>query len=204
MVVSLRGVQPLGSANDVFRVVIRQVNTGATNLSNGQRVDIYAYPDSTTPPQPLYRDLNPQHDQFQGRASSAEHQVFTNQRIVFDVDGVTPGRMDYGPGAEPPRSEQLPFNAFPGTPPPVPCFVAGTPIDTASGPRAIETLRPGDLVRTLDHGLQPLRWIGVRRVTGLGSFAPVRIAAGALDNTTDQTCGCRRSIGCSCAVGRPN
>jgi Hint domain len=44
-----------------------------------------------------------------------------------------------------------------------PCFTLGTLIATKDGPRAVETLRPGDLVRTFDHGLQPLRWIG--RVT---------------------------------------
>lgn len=163
-------------------MVIRQVNAGASDFLNGQRVDIYAFPDTTTPPEPLFRDLNPQHDQFQGRASSGEHQIFTNQNVFFDVDGVNSGRMDYGPGANPPRNEQLPFDAFPNTPPGVPCFVAGTLIDTASGPRAIETLRPGDLVRTLDHGMQPLRWIGTRTVSGMGHFAPVRIAAGAIGN----------------------
>jgi hypothetical protein len=44
------------------------------------------------------------------------------------------------------------------------CFTAGTLIDTGSGARAVETLRPGDPVRTLDAGVQPLRWIGQRLV----------------------------------------
>jgi len=34
-------------------------------------------------------------------------------------------------------------------------------------------------VLTLDDGPQPLRWIGRRRVAAQGSFAPIRIAAGA-------------------------
>ncbi|MFZ5964169.1 Hint domain-containing protein [Thalassococcus sp. BH17M4-6] len=62
----------------------------------------------------------------------------------------------------------------------VPCFVAGCLIDTADGPRAVETLRAGDLVVTKDNGLQPLRWRGQRRVAALGKFAPIRIAARAL------------------------
>ncbi|HCE71257.1 MAG TPA: type I secretion protein, partial [Ruegeria sp.] len=33
------------------------------------------------------------------------------------------------------------------------CFTPGTLIATAHGPRAIETLRPGDLIVTRDHGL---------------------------------------------------
>lgn len=62
------------------------------------------------------------------------------------------------------------------------CFVAGTLIDTATGPRAVETLRPGDLVQTLDDGPQQLLWTGRRRVPGMGAMAPVRFAAGALGN----------------------
>lgn len=58
------------------------------------------------------------------------------------------------------------------------CFVAGTLIETADGPQRIETLRPGDMVLTRDRGFQALRWVGMRRVAGVGKNAPVRIAAG--------------------------
>lgn len=65
------------------------------------------------------------------------------------------------------------------------CFCDGTLIDTPDGPRAVETLRQGDLVLTLDHGAQPIRWIGS---TGLDRVdltlapkrKPVLIRAGAL------------------------
>ncbi len=60
----------------------------------------------------------------------------------------------------------------------VPCFVAGTRIRTPDGDVAVETLRPGDLVETLDHGPQALRWVGSRRVCAQGPLAPVRIGAG--------------------------
>ncbi|WP_417718463.1 Hint domain-containing protein [Salipiger sp.] len=60
----------------------------------------------------------------------------------------------------------------------IPCFVAGTLIDTPDGARAVQTLRPGDLVSTRDHGAQPLRWIGRRVVSARGAMAPIRIAAG--------------------------
>lgn len=40
------------------------------------------------------------------------------------------------------------------------CFAKGTLITTATGPKAVEDLQTGDLVLTLDHGYQPLRWIG--------------------------------------------
>lgn len=64
----------------------------------------------------------------------------------------------------------------------VPCFVAGTLIETTNGPRRVEDLAPGDLVWTLDHGAQPLRWIGQRTVAALGSYAPVRVAAKTFGN----------------------
>ncbi|MBI1220905.1 MAG: type I secretion protein [Rhodobacteraceae bacterium] len=66
-----------------------------------------------------------------------------------------------------------------------PCFTPGTLIATPQGDRAVETLQPGDLVLTQDHGPQMLRWIGQRQVIGRGDFAPVRIAAGALGNRRD-------------------
>ena len=46
----------------------------------------------------------------------------------------------------------------------IPCFTAGTLIDTPSGPRAVEELRPGDLVTTRDHGPAPLLWAGASRL----------------------------------------
>ena len=60
----------------------------------------------------------------------------------------------------------------------IPCFVAGTNILTELGDRPVETLRPGVLILTRDDGMQPLRWIGWRKVSGLGEFAPIHIAAG--------------------------
>lgn len=64
----------------------------------------------------------------------------------------------------------------------VPCFTTGTPIITDKGERAVEDLAPGDKVLTLDHGFQPVRWIGSRTVAAIGNLAPVYFAAGALGN----------------------
>ncbi|WP_321365802.1 Hint domain-containing protein [uncultured Celeribacter sp.] len=58
-------------------------------------------------------------------------------------------------------------------------------IDTPEGPRFIETLQKGDLIHTLDHGPQPIRWIGSRRVAATGALAPIRIKAGTLGNLRD-------------------
>ena len=64
----------------------------------------------------------------------------------------------------------------------IPCFTPGTLIETALGPQPVETLREGDLVHTMDHGPQPIRWIGQRRVMGVGAFAPIRFDRGAIGN----------------------
>lgn len=58
------------------------------------------------------------------------------------------------------------------------CFVAGSVIETPSGLRKVQSLVPGDMVYTKDHGQQPVRWVGKRKVAGKGKFAPVRIAKG--------------------------
>lgn len=61
-----------------------------------------------------------------------------------------------------------------------PCFVAGARIAVPGGHARVEELAVGDLVETLDHGPQTVRWVGQRTVPGKGAFAPVRIEAGAL------------------------
>jgi hypothetical protein len=48
----------------------------------------------------------------------------------------------------------------------VPCFVAGTLIATLRGEVPVEELRIGDLVLNRDGWPSPVRWIGVRRLSG--------------------------------------
>lgn len=67
----------------------------------------------------------------------------------------------------------------------LPCFLASTLIETASGCRPVEHLKTGDLILTKDHGLRPIRWIGSRKLSKrdlvqLPHLRPIRIAAGAL------------------------
>ena len=67
----------------------------------------------------------------------------------------------------------------------VPCFASGTMIETDRGPRAVEDLAAGDLVRTRDNGLQSIRWTGQRALSAADLEAnprlqPIRIRAGAL------------------------
>ena len=67
----------------------------------------------------------------------------------------------------------------------VTCFTRGTLIMTDKGEVAIEGLQVSDLVVTRDHGLQPIRWIGSRKLRSselgvLPKLRPIRIKAGAL------------------------
>lgn len=66
------------------------------------------------------------------------------------------------------------------------CFASGTGILTPYGERPVENLVAGDLVQTLDNGLQPIVWAG-RQVTRAmaGAKAPVRVGRGLLGNSRD-------------------
>ncbi len=87
-----------------------------------------------------------------------------------DVDGGGQGRASIGQVND--------VNLFFG-------FITGTTIRTPNGGRAIETLKVGGLVTTMDRWPQPIRWIGRRNVAATDNAAPVFTKAGALDNTTD-------------------
>ncbi|MEM1273836.1 MAG: Hint domain-containing protein [Pseudomonadota bacterium] len=70
----------------------------------------------------------------------------------------------------------------------VPCFTAGTWIDTAAGPRRVESLRQGDLISTIDSGPQPLHHLTISEISLpelliRPSLRPIEIMAGAFGNT---------------------
>jgi hypothetical protein len=65
------------------------------------------------------------------------------------------------------------------------CFTRGTQIATAREEVAIEDLNVGDMVKTMDNGYRPIRWIGNRKLDQIDllhqpKLRPVRIRAGAL------------------------
>ena len=68
--------------------------------------------------------------------------------------------------------------------PPV-CFTRGTLIKTDQGELAIEELAAGDMVLTMDHEYQPIRWIGSSKRAATGDLAPILIRKGALGNDRD-------------------
>ena len=53
----------------------------------------------------------------------------------------------------------------------IPCFTPGTYIATPLGERPVEDLIAGDLIITRDHGLQAIRWVGHKVITGARLFA---------------------------------
>ncbi len=72
----------------------------------------------------------------------------------------------------------------------IPCFTTGARIATPCGDVPIEGLHVGDLVQTLDHGPQPIIWIGKRHLSQAELIAfpklrPVHIREGALGNDRD-------------------
>lgn len=68
----------------------------------------------------------------------------------------------------------------------VSCFTAGTMIDTPNGPVEIESLQPGDVVKTSDGNETQVRWLGTQfmdtRIRHPQLVNPICITAGALGN----------------------
>jgi hypothetical protein len=65
------------------------------------------------------------------------------------------------------------------------CFARGTLIETEHGPKAIEDLSPGDMVKTKDSGLQVIEWISSRKLSAqelqrMPHLRPIRFRKGAL------------------------
>ena len=69
----------------------------------------------------------------------------------------------------------------------IPCFTPGTRIATPQGERLVEDLKVGDRVITRDNGMQVIRWVGARDMSGdelqaAAHLRPVLIQKGALGN----------------------
>ncbi|MBM1892438.1 tandem-95 repeat protein [Sulfitobacter pseudonitzschiae] len=67
----------------------------------------------------------------------------------------------------------------------IPCFTPGTLIATPKGERRVEDLQVGDRVITRDNGIQEIRWVGQKAMTGAEferaeHLKPVLIQKGAL------------------------
>ena len=73
-----------------------------------------------------------------------------------------------------------------------PCFSAGTKILAEFSEMSVENLSAGDRVWTMDHGLQSVRWIGSKHISGqelmrAKHLRPIVIKAGALGDNHPET-----------------
>ena len=182
--VNLTGSGGINIVSGFFEASIFNETAGSVSLSNVLSTDTVTIGNFTY----TYEYLG------SGNVRGDTNQAAAFIRITSSLDGgpITAGdpfaisltgvRLDQG-------NTQLRLNGldkstptqFPG----VPCFVAGTVIQTSMGEVKIEDLAVGDLVRTMDHRYQPIRWIGGRRLSRAELDAnpklnPVRISAGAL------------------------
>lgn len=65
------------------------------------------------------------------------------------------------------------------------CFLEGTLIETADGPKPVQWLRAGDMIATKDNGYQPLQVALNSRFVACERTLPICIAAHTFDNTQD-------------------
>ena len=65
------------------------------------------------------------------------------------------------------------------------CFAKGSLIETDRGQVPVEELSVDDLVKTRDHGFQPIRWIGGKTMSAVGKLAPIVFAKGAIGNDVE-------------------
>ncbi len=117
----------------------------------------------------------------------------TGPTFVADpVKGLAPTRDSAALADQMPLPVTTAFAKLPPREPAVldvvaPCLAAGTRIATAKGERRVEDLQVGDQVITRDNGIQKIRWLGHRRMSGaelkgVAHLKPVLIRQGALGN----------------------
>ena len=124
-------------------------------------------------------DLNNDNDLADGTDAGADDE--DGYFLVFP-DGMPPPNTDLTIGGIVENDASTPHLGLGAS---VVCFAAGTEIETPDGPRAVETLEPGDLVLTGSDGAQPVRWVGTTTVAAQGDLAPIVITRGTLGNDHD-------------------
>lgn len=147
-----------------------------TSYSNGTQIEAEYQIDLRAPDGTIYTAVSVNLDNSSPQYATVEGLAFVDaippRGVALDVVEAREGPGSFGQ----PRVEQDRF---------IPCFCAGTLIETPAGQRPIEDLCVGDRVLTDTGAAVPIRWIG-RRAVGESdllqkpALRPVRIVAGAL------------------------
>lgn len=168
----LDGAQTIGGVKYASGTIVENEYTlTLRNPATGQVWKVYGY---------NVNNSNPAYATIEGLAFFGGEGQFPPIGVALTVVSAAEGPPNSGAAAI--NYTQL---AFP------PCLTPGTLVRTPEGDRLIETLKPGDLVLTRDHGAQPLRWVGsvdvtAARLAAEPAFRPVRIGKGALGNGLPQ------------------
>jgi hypothetical protein len=178
-VVTVEGLQAIGTSADTYTVLVEQVNSGVTEFQNGQFVTIYDSLGNIVMPR---TSINP--DQEQGLAAGDEHLIITSTNFVIDLGGIpsTATTVTYDIDDEnavvgdDDDDGELDFTSFP-------CFGLGTRIETSRGGMNVEKLRPDMQVRTASGSFRRVRWVGVRTIAlqpGSTRQRPIQFKTGCL------------------------
>ncbi len=173
---TVSGVEPLGTADDVYYLEVYQ--NPSDTFTNGQ---FWRLTDADG--NVIMEGLNPDNNNYQNMGAGDEHVLFQNGYIL-DLGGLDQSTMVYTPSdeiADPDAGNndgELQITEVEAAI----CFVAGTKVRTENGPRPIEEVTPGDLVWTVDHGMRPVRWVGTSRIdlTLSPDLAPITFKPDAL------------------------
>ena len=184
-VVTLTDVEAVGTSDQIFRIVINQINDDSTQFDNGQIIEVFN-PDGTI----LFSTNTVQPDAEQGAAAGDDYLIFTQGgNFVFDLNGFPSGSTTQtftndttGQNGDPDIGDNDGQLDFADVAVPVVCFTPDVKIDTGAGPRLIQDLRPGDTVKDVDGADVAILWIGSRHVTFSGDNAPrpILISTGAI------------------------
>ncbi len=171
------GALPIGGANDLFFDAGRGVsviNNGGDNVvlydpGNDEYIAAAFNGDPFDDPTADYAGF-----------STTASQSGSGENFGSDIDGFSIQRAPDG-------SDTFVNNETPTPGTTNICFTGGTWFATSNGQILIENLRPGDQLKTTDHGLQAIKWIWGRTWTAADlrenpKLWPVRIKEGAFGN----------------------
>ncbi|WBU65144.1 Hint domain-containing protein [Paracoccus aerodenitrificans] len=119
---------------------------------------------------------------------SDSHLELVQKYIADNGVRITSVKLGYWDNTE---WDRFSIEAFDGELQQPPCFVRGTLIRTQDGTAPVEELRPGQMVWTLDHGLQKILWLGIRKLNAdelaqCPEWCPISLPVSAIDGSDSE------------------